>query len=98
MNIDDVDDAAALLLEVRSCRLGQEQGCFQITADQIIPSRFGDFTYWGREKARSVIHQRVQPSIMPDGFVDEIRQMSDVQQVSLNECHGVRTAIFKFCL
>ena len=73
VDVDDVDDAAVLLPQLRRRRLRQEQRRLEIGADEVVPLLFRDLAHRRRIEARRVVDQRVEPPELLDRGLDELR-------------------------
>ena len=60
MDIDDVDDHAAILRQLGRRLLADEERCAQVGTDQLLPVRSLDLADRDREKGRGVVHQDVE--------------------------------------
>src|SRR4030095_1927391 len=60
MDVDDVDDRARVLRELRSRLLADEERRAQVGADELFPVRKLDGTHLDREEARGVVDEEVE--------------------------------------
>ncbi len=85
MDIDNIDDTAALGLEVRRRGLGEEEGRLEIGAHQIVPVLFGNSADRSGVESRGVVDQNIEPAPGGIGLLHQLRQGGGVMQVALHQ-------------
>ena len=90
VDVGDVHDRALRLAQRRRGGLRQEQRGAQVGAHEVVPGGRGDLADRRGEERRGVVHQRVEPAEGGERLLDQRRQLGDVEQVGLDQRHGVR--------
>lgn len=85
VDVHDVDDAAALRLEVGRRGLGQKERRLEISAQQVVPVRLAHGPQRGGVKVRGVVNQHVEPAPMRRGVLDGGGERRRLPQVRLHQ-------------
>ena len=95
VNVDDIQNQAVRQAQ-RGCRsLREEQGCFEIRADQVVPVFDRDFTDGGRVESRCVVDQDVELPKVSASFFDELAERGNIEKISGQSERTTRSLLFE---
>src|SRR5690242_19312010 len=89
MDVYDVDNQSVADTKCGRGGLRQKQRRLEVSAHQIVPINLGDVTHGRRIARRCIVDQYVERAEVARRYVGEHPQLTDVEQVRLDEYRGV---------
>ena len=89
VDVGDVDDQAVADAQGGRGGLREEQGRLEVGTHQVVPVDLGDVTQGGRIERRRVVDEDVEGAEVAGRYLGQHLQLTDVQQIRLDEHHGV---------